>query len=151
MSPCCARVESERPSYRSLALLVIVSAVFLALVVHAISAQRGEPKYVMVDELVERGLDEYRDRPLEVHGWVVPGTIVRHDGGATFSLVKNGRRLRVRADGPLPDTFCDGREVIAVGELRGDVLEACDVLAKCPSKYEGTRDKPCGRGVMLVE
>jgi cytochrome c-type biogenesis protein CcmE len=145
-------VELERTSHRSLVVLVLVSGLFVALLVSAMSSKRGGATYIMVDELVEKGLDQFRGQDLKVHGWVVPGSIQRHDGGwATFVIERHGKRLRVRADGPMPDTFCDGREVVVVGTLHRDVLEASDVLAKCPSKYEGARDRPCGGSVMLFE
>jgi cytochrome c-type biogenesis protein CcmE len=143
-------MELERASNRSLVVLTLLSGVFVALFVSSMHRPQ-DATYVMVDELVEKGLDAYRGRPLEVHGWVVPGSIVRYQGWTTFVVEKNGKRLRVRADGPLPDTFCDGREVIVVGVLHRDILEANDVLAKCPSKYDGRPGRPCGGGVMLYE
>lgn len=143
-------MELERTSNRSLVVLTLLSGLFVALFVRSLSRE-PESLYVMVDELVDKGLDAYRGQPLKVHGWVVPGSVQRHIGWATFSVAKSGKRLRVRADGPLPDTFCEGREVVVVGMLHLDVFEASGVLAKCPSKYEGSRDRPCGGSVMLVE
>jgi cytochrome c-type biogenesis protein CcmE len=144
-------MELERASNRSLVVLVLLSGVFVALFVSSMNRHHEDEPYLMVDELLEKGLDAYRGDRLRVHGWVVPGSIQRHDGWATFVIQKNKKRLRVRADGPMPDTLCDDREVVVIGVLHRDVLEAGDVIAKCPSKYEGTPGRPCGGSVMLYE
>lgn len=143
-------MQLERASNRSLVMLVLLSGVFVAMFVHAMSRPHDAP-YVMVDELYEKGLDAYRGAPLRVHGWVVPGSIQRRDGWATFVITKSGKRLRVRTDVPLPDTLCDQSEVVVEGSLHADILDASELHTKCASKYEGTRDRPCGGGVMLVE
>lgn len=143
-------MELESVSSRSLVVLTLLSGVFVALFVHSMQRPQESP-YVMVDELVDQGLDAYRGGSLRVHGWIVPGSMKRYDGWSTFVIEKKGKRLRVRADGPLPDTACDGREVVVEGMLRHDILEAVNVMAKCPSKYDGSADHPCKRSVMLYE
>ncbi len=85
----------------------------------------------------------------------------------TFVLQKNGKKIRVFNEGPKPDTFKDQSEVVATGRLvkasdlqelavqmckkptigsgcpiRADaeqmwVVESSDLMAKCPSKYDG--------------
>jgi cytochrome c-type biogenesis protein CcmE len=143
-------MELERASSRSLVLLVLVSGVFVALFVQALSRPH-EDRYIMVDDLVAKGLDAFRGESLKVHGWVVPGLVNRYDGWATFVLYKRDARLRVRIDGPLPDTFCDNSEVVVEGALHGDILESSTLYSKCASKYDGSRGRPCGGGVMLYE
>jgi cytochrome c-type biogenesis protein CcmE len=125
--------------------------------------------YKMVDELVSEGLEGWRGKVLKVHGWVSTGTIVAsvvsQEMHQTFVLEKAGKHIRVFASGPMPDTFRDGAEVVATGQLvapgplqpmvdlmcaghavgcpvRTDaeqawVLDATEVSAKCTSHYDG--------------
>ena len=92
--------------------------------------------------------------------WVVAGTIkekvVNQETIRTFVLHKDGKKIRVFNRGPKPDTFKDQSECVATGrilpasevaelakalDVRADgeltyVVEATDLMAKCPSKYE---------------
>jgi cytochrome c-type biogenesis protein CcmE len=130
--------------------------------------------YMMVDELAATSLDGWKDKELKVHGFVEAGSIVKAVVGQvqhhTFVLQKNGKKIRVFAQGPVPDTFKDQSEVVATGHLAhaadlqtladdmckpkpGDkpnvgcpvrvdaeqawVVDSTDLMAKCPSKYDG--------------
>ena len=93
-------------------------------------------------------------------------TVVGQVQHRTFVLQKNGKKIRVFNEGPKPDTFKDQSEVVATGRLvkasdvqalatdmcknktspgcpiRADaeqmwVVESSDLMAKCPSKYDG--------------
>lgn len=93
-------------------------------------------------------------------------SVVNQETLSTFVLQKEGKKIRVFFKGPKPDTFKDLAEVIATGRLvpakdlqamademckakpqpgcpvRADaeepkVLDATDMTAKCPSKYDG--------------
>ena len=92
-------------------------------------------------------------------------TVVNQETQRTFILQKEGKKIRVFSKGPKPDTFKDQSEVVATGHLvpakdvqaladslcakpqpgcpvRADaeqayVVEATDLMAKCPSKYDG--------------
>ena len=83
---------------------------------------------------------ELEGKKFRVRGTVLEGT-VKHKPGTLdtrFDLVHEGETITVSYDKPLPDTFKAGIEVIAEGELGQDgALEADNVIAKCPSKYEG--------------
>jgi len=133
----------------------------------AYSSTEQAQHYMMVDGLIRDGFERWKDRGLKVHGWVADGTIVRavvsQEAMQTFVLQKDGKRIRVFANGPMPDTFKDGAEVVATGRLvparerqdradqlcackacqvRADaeqtmVLEASDVSAKCAMHYDG--------------
>ena len=90
------------------------------------------------------------DKPLKVHGYFEPGTIdekvVDQETVRTFVLEHKGKRIKVRKKGPKPDTFKDKSEVVAEGKIveeNGEpVLVATNLMAKCPSKYEGApKDK----------
>jgi cytochrome c-type biogenesis protein CcmE len=88
--------------------------------------------------------DRWVAKRLKVHGFVEAGSIeekiVDQDTVRTFVLEYQGERIRVRHKGPKPDTFRDLAEVVAQGRLgrEGDeyVLDATELMAKCPSKYE---------------
>jgi cytochrome c-type biogenesis protein CcmE len=116
------------------------AALFVAVVAFHASAWRfAGPPYVMVDELVN-DLDAYEGKEVRVHGFVMPGTIKRHDGWYLFDLERRGGWLRVFHRAPMPDTLRDGIEVLVTGQLvRGWYLDSRAVVAKCPTKYEGTQ------------
>lgn len=93
--------------------------------------------------------------------------VVNQETQRTFVLQKSGKKIRVFSKGPTPDTFKDQSEVVASGRLlpaaelqkladdicaktktpvgcpvRTDgeqawVVESTELMAKCPSKYEG--------------
>lgn len=99
-----------------------------------------------VDELMEAP-EDWRGQSLRVNGFVEPGSIEEEVVDQTlareFVLEYEGESIVVRHQGPAPDTFRDLSEVVAMGELVEEdgayVLEADDLTAKCPSKYEGQR------------
>src|SRR5262245_51158937 len=129
--------------------------------------------YEMVDKLIAKGFESYKDKEIKVHGFVEAGSIhkatVNQETRRTFVLQKGGKKIRVYVAGPVPDTFKDASEVVATGRLapagnlqamadqicanakdadlvgcpvRSDaeqiwVVEATELMAKCPSKYEG--------------
>jgi cytochrome c-type biogenesis protein CcmE len=76
---------------------------------------------------------------LRVAGDVEAGSIERAGGRVRFVLRQEQRTLRVvyRGTAPLPDTFRDGAQAVADGQLgRDGIFEATKVYAKCASKYE---------------
>jgi cytochrome c-type biogenesis protein CcmE len=102
--------------------------------------------YEMVDKVVEEP-GRWVDKDLKIHGYVQAGSIVEEklDGGVrrTFVLERNGKRITVRFSGVKVDNLKDRAEVVAQGRLveLGDRLEfqAQELMAKCPSKYEGAQ------------
>lgn len=91
-----------------------------------------------VDKAVEMK-GELDGKRFRVRGKVQEGTIEATPGQLEmkFGIVHNDKLMTIAYDKPLPDTFKEGIEVIAEGELKGGVLVAENVIAKCPSKYEG--------------
>lgn len=93
-----------------------------------------------VDQAVEIQ-PELAGKKFRVRGKVQNGTIETRPGtlDTRFQIVHNDELMTVSYDKPLPDTFKEGIEVIAEGKLSqdGGVLVADNVIAKCPSKYEG--------------
>jgi cytochrome c-type biogenesis protein CcmE len=119
--------------------------------------------YMMVHELMTSDLGSWTGKELKVHGWVESGSIhesiVNQETHRTFLLQREGKKIRVFNSGPKPDTFKDQSEVVATGHLvpvaqmkpvaeslgvaiESDVayvLDSTELMAKCPSKYDGAR------------
>jgi cytochrome c-type biogenesis protein CcmE len=153
----------------TIAKIALTGAVIVGGVVFfAKSASSSREPYRMVDQLVTTmaGPDaaaQWNGKQLKVHGWVVAGTIkekvVDQETIRTFVLHKDGKKIRVFNRGPKPDTFKDQSECVATGrilpaseaaamakalDVRADgeqtfVVEATELMAKCPSKYEGAQ------------
>jgi cytochrome c-type biogenesis protein CcmE len=158
---------------RTLAKLGLTAAVALGGVGFLLySSSEAAQHYEMVDNLIGKGLDTFKDKQLKVHGYVKAGSIVEatinQERRRTFVLQKGGKSIRVFSLGPTPDTFKDESEVVASGRLiesadtqklandicantknkaaecpiktdaeQTFVVESTELMAKCPSKYEG--------------
>jgi cytochrome c-type biogenesis protein CcmE len=118
----------------------------------------------MVDELLAGPLDRWVGKDLKIHGWVEAGSIVEkpvnQEMYRTFILQRSGKKMRVFSMGPKPDTFKDLSEVVATGRLIKPtevatiatalgvkldseavyMFQATELMAKCPSKYEGAQN-----------
>jgi cytochrome c-type biogenesis protein CcmE len=90
-----------------------------------------------VEQAVEKH-SELNGKVFKVSGKVVPGSIKNKPGtlDTTFEIAHGDGVMTIKFDQALPDTFKDGAQVIAEGELMGDHLMARQIIAKCPSKYE---------------
>lgn len=146
----------------TLAKVGLTAAVALVAVAFFVrSGLSDSSNYKMVDQLMAGDLSKWGDKQLQVHGWVQAGTIkekiVNQETYRTFVLQNKGKKIRVFSKGPVPDTFKDQSEVVAKGMLLpaaerkelatslgaplesdlSHVLEAHELMAKCPSKYEG--------------
>lgn len=95
--------------------------------------------FLSVDEAVARTVQG--ERPIRVKGTVVVGSY-KHEEGTTIHAWKvadkdGAGQLDVYYDGPIPDVFKEGGEVVVEGPRNAQgVLVATEVTAKCPSKYE---------------
>ena len=127
---------SAKHPVRWAVLLLVGVAVFYIFID---SAMEGGAYFLEVDEAVAADLP--KSRPIRVKGKVVAGTYRNPDGTKEhhFSIESGGDvSLPIYYNGPIPDVFAEGREVVVEGIRRGDgVLAATEVTAKCPSKYEG--------------
>ncbi len=156
----------------TIAKLALTAAVIVGGVVFfARSASTSTQHYKMVDELMTTDLSSWKGKEIKVHGWVVAGTIkekvANQETVRTFVLHKDGKKIRVFSKGPKPDTFKDQSEVVATGHIVAAaqmdelakgldmrieddmpyVVEATELMAKCPSKYEGAdANKNIGSG-----
>ena len=104
------------------------------------SVQQDTAYYKHVDEVMASP-DQWKGKPLQLHGFVVKDTWKRK--GNTFEYIfdveNKGKVVRASYTGILPDTFKDEAEVVLKGRLTTNDHFAVDpngVMAKCPSKYE---------------
>jgi cytochrome c-type biogenesis protein CcmE len=143
----------------ALTAVVVVGGLGFLFISSASSAQH----YMKVHELMKTDLVSWDGKELKVHGWVESGSIhesiVNQETHRTFVLQAEGKKIRVFNSGPKPDTFKDQSEVVATGHLvpaaqmkqtagslgvviesdMSYVLDSNDLMAKCPSKYDGAR------------
>ena len=84
--------------------------------------------------------DAWYGKKLQLHGYVVPNTILRRRDSLDyrFEVQNKGQVVRASYSGIVPDTFKDDAEVVLKGTLTpaGFEVEPNGVMAKCPSKYE---------------
>jgi cytochrome c-type biogenesis protein CcmE len=91
-----------------------------------------------VPELEEMG-DGAMGKRIKVAGNVQDGTLHRTPKLTTFILELEGKTQEIHYTGraALPDTFKEGAQVVADGQMRSDgIFEAKQIQAKCASKYE---------------
>jgi cytochrome c-type biogenesis protein CcmE len=119
--------------------IIAASIIILATVAYlAFTGVRDNKSYyVTISELQGLG-DKAYVRHLRVAGNVAPGSIERSGTNATFTLLEQGKTLRVayRGSEPPPDTFKDDAQALAIGTYgRDGVFHATQLQAKCASKY----------------
>ena len=151
----------QNSTLAKIALTAAVAVAGLGFIVYSTAGHAEH--YRMVDQLMAGDLTQWEGKELKVHGWVESGSIremiVNQETHRTFVLQVDGKKIRVFNSGPKPDTFKDQSEVVATGHLvaaaqdrklgeslgvalESDlpyVLESSDLMAKCPSKYDGAR------------
>ena len=104
----------------------------------------GTEYYKHVDEVMAQP-DQWYDKKLQLHGFVVPDSINRRPGSLDywFQVQSNGKIVSATYTGVVPDTFKSDSEVVLKGMLSSEGFQVAPngVMAKCPSKYEA---KPGG-------
>lgn len=96
--------------------------------------------YVSIEAVKSIGESAY-SKGLRVKGNLVPGSLVKSPNSLDVSFVieEGGQELEVHYSKELPDTFKDGAEVLVEGRYTRDgYFDARVLMAKCPSKYEGS-------------
>ena len=106
------------------------------------SLAEGTEYYKHVDEVMVEPA-AWHGKKLQIHGYVVPGSIKRRPDSLDyiFKLEKNGHVVDARYTGIVPDTFKDESEVVLNGTLtpEGFHTKPDGIMAKCPSKYEAAK------------
>jgi len=113
-------------------------------------SQVSEGGFVYYQSLGEFRAGGEPGQAARVHGFVVPGSIERDVAGkqVSFRVQEAAPHAGGSADGALPviyaglevpDLFKDGAEVVVEGRLASTAgtFHATNLLAKCPSKFEG--------------
>ena len=139
---------SNQAAPKSSLKIVIATVVILGTVAWlAFTGVRDNKSYyVTISELQGMGGKAYT-RHLRVAGNVAPGSIHRVGTNADFTLLEQGKTLRVDYKGtePPPDTFKDDAQALAVGTFgRDGVFHATQLQAKCASKYAPAEAKKAG-------
>ena len=134
------------PDQRRPIKIVAATVIILATVAYlAFTGVRDNKSYyVTISELQGMG-DKAYVRHLRVAGNVAPGSIERSGTNATFTLLEQGKTLRVtyRGTEPPPDTFKDDAQALAIGTFGKDgVFHATQLQAKCASKYAPAAKQP---------
>ncbi len=140
------RDEEEDDEGARKRLLLVVPLLMAAAAIVALVLVGMQDKGIYskpVDELVVQK-DKFVGKSVRAEGNLVHGTLVKREDPCEyrFKMEKNATEIPVRfAKCVVPDTFRDvpgmDVEVTVEGELQPDgSLEASQVLAKCPSKYE---------------
>ena len=115
--------------------LVIVGAI----VTLAMTSFDEQIYYYTVAEAQAKA-SEIGQREFRIKGNVVAGSLALREGVLNehrFELIADAEVIEVHYNGPLPDTFSDDAEVIALGRFAdGGRFVATEVIAKCPSRYE---------------
>jgi cytochrome c-type biogenesis protein CcmE len=131
---------------------VLVTA-FVALVWTTL--RDGTEYFKTIDEvMVER--QAWEGKLLQLHGYVVPGSILRRPGSLDYTFKVQNNPPRSSESGPVvgvsytgivPDTFKAGADVVLRGRLATDGFHTAPdgVVAKCPSKYEPRSKRPVNR------
>ena len=98
--------------------------------------------YKHVDEVM-MSPERWHDKRLQLHGFVVPGSIFVNPNTLEykFKVQNNGSIVDASYTGIVPDTFKNEAEVVLKGRLTPDGFhtDPNGVMAKCPSKYEAQR------------
>jgi len=106
----------------------------------------GTEYFKYVDEVLPQR-QVWEGKPLQLKGYVVPGSILRKRDSLDYRFkVQNnparasqsGGVVEASYTGIVPDTFKDEAEVVLQGQLTpsGFQVKPNGVVAKCPSKYE---------------
>ena len=117
----------------------------------------GTEYFKNLDEVLPQQ-QAWQGKQLQLHGYVVPGSIMRARANSLewrFKVQNNpakggsgepGGIVAAAYTGVVPDTFKDEAEVVLKGKLASDGfhVDPNGVMAKCPSKYEA-KDPPVGK------
>ena len=93
--------------------------------------------YVTVSEFYSRGTELY-DTSVRVAGIISePIEWDAEDVELSFNITEGGENMAVVYNGAMPSGFKAGSNILVEGKYgSGGVLEASQIILKCPSKYE---------------
>lgn len=124
---------------KNVGFLIGALAIVGALVALTMTSFDEQIYYYTVAEARENQA-EIGNTEFRIKGNVAPGSLYLREGVLNehvFVLRADGSDMQIHYTGPLPDTFADDAEVIALGRFTSpDLFVATEVVAKCPSRYE---------------
>jgi cytochrome c-type biogenesis protein CcmE len=92
--------------------------------------------YVTVSQVISNK-NYYQGKVVQILGIVVNGTLSRGSDGITKFDISDGTQvLPVVYKGIAVQNLSEGKEVAVQGVLSSNIIEASQILVKCPSKYE---------------
>ena len=108
--------------------------------------REGTEYFKNIDEVMV-SQQQWQGKQLQLHGYVVPGSILRKPDSLDYKFKVQNNPIRSGEQGPVieawytgvvPDTFKGEAEVVLKGRLTPDGFhtDRDGVMAKCPSKYE---------------
>lgn len=119
---------------RKLAVGLIVIAAAIAAVAYA-GIRSAAVYYLTTTEFAAR--PDLRAAQVRLAGAVVPGSIRSQDGRVVGFRISDGATpIEITYDGPLPDLFGEGREVLVEGRVVGSALQAARVMTTHPTEYK---------------
>ena len=132
-------MDRKRRKFFLIGAGIVACMAFLIAV--TLSGKGGLVYYYTVGEF--KRLPSAKESGFRINGQVEDGSIARKPNGldVRFVMTDGSATLPVEYHGVIPDTFVDGADVVVEGGLRGDgTFVATNLLAKCPSKYQGRYD-----------
>lgn len=135
---------NKRARNRLIGVTAILFALIGAILVGTTAGGPGAGAYFStVDEVLAD--DSFLGQNVKVSGIVVEGSWDRGTRPMEFEIRGEGEEIgaatiRVVYDGTVPTTFGDGTNAIVTGEYTADGLVSTEMIVKCPSKYESSRD-----------
>ena len=124
-------------------LLVVVGViVVVAVVAFAMIGSMSTASAVTVKDLAAGNVAA--GQKIQVSGSVVDGSATTDDQGISFAIADpddEAQTLAVRYEGAASSTFGNGVTAICTGRVDDNgVLQANELVTKCPSKYESATD-----------
>lgn len=130
---------NKRARTRLIGVTVVILAAIAALVIYT-GNQQGAKTETVTDIAKDSSLV---GKQVKVGGAVVAGSWNKQSNPMKFTIKEesdktdSGPTLKVVYTGSVPNTFGDGVVAIVTGKMAsGGVINATDMITKCPSKYE---------------
>lgn len=131
-------------------LFVVGGIVVIAmLVIVAIAGSGAAASSLSIGDVLGGG---YEGKKVQVSGSVVADSLSAEGSTAVFEISPEdgdaSQKLTVSYDGALPATFGTGVVAICTGTVTDGVLDATEMVTKCPSKYESAEGSLTVKGLL---
>lgn len=124
---------------------MVVATGVIVMVLIVILAVVGGSSSAKSISIAEAAAGDYVDQKIQVSGNVVENSYETKDNVLTFSIYDPegdaSQQVKVRYEGGVSATFGNDVTAICTGKMGQDgVLNASELVTKCPSKYENATD-----------